>query len=155
MSKVHRSSRVSWTHARLSASQEFYSMQFDTSSKQMYSCLFPVSRPDLHIDLSVQMATESFGWWLVSQYDSSAFLSKWTSSRTNHTRKPDTQLAVSRDPKWRLSNTLRLDKNINITIVTYLTISWWASYHPDGPESVRVDACSTRNQSSIALQTKH
>ena len=92
-----------------------------------HSGLFPLSRPDLHIGLSVQMATESsFGWWLVAQYDSSAFLLKRT-SRTIHTRKPDTQLAVSRDPKWRLSNTLRLDKNITITIVTHLVISWWAS----------------------------
>jgi hypothetical protein len=60
--------RVSWTHARLPASQEFYSMQFDTCSKEVsHSELIPISRPDVHIGLSAQMATghsiqtESFG----------------------------------------------------------------------------------------------
>jgi hypothetical protein len=50
--------RISWTHARLSASHEFCSTQLDTCSKQMsHSWLFPVSRPDMHIGLSMQMAT--------------------------------------------------------------------------------------------------
>jgi len=127
--------RVSWTHARLSASQKFYSKQFDTCSKQMPHCgLVPFSPSSrAHRPFSADgnwpfnPNTPSFGCWLVSCHWTVQRTYQRATSRTNHTRKPYTQLAVSWDPKWRMSSTLRLDKNINIAIVTHLTVSWWAS----------------------------
>ena len=65
--------------------------------------------------------------WLVPRNTTVKRSYQRATSEANHTRKPYTQLAVSGDPKRPLSSTLRLDKNICITIVTHLAVSWWAS----------------------------